>query len=397
MPTAPDLVASDRPDIAPSPGPQDYVRGFTVGGQVAIERPFVLAPMSGVTDSPFRRTVQAASGGTVGLLVTEFISIEGLTRSNLKAAMRMAFHTADEKPLSVQIFGADADRMAHAARIVADCGAQIVDINCGCPAPKVVRRGGGAELMRQCDLLARLVEATVRAVSIPVTVKIRSGWSADSINALHVAKLVEDAGAAMLAVHGRTRMQMYTGEADWDLVDAVAQSVKIPVVGSGDVTTAQEALWRLRTTHAAGIMIGRAAIMNPWIFGQIDDLVAGRPMRHPTGADRLALLQDFRDRMADRMPEHAIPGRVKQLLARMSKGFAHGSLLRSHALRAQTTAEMFEWIEGFFHAADAGEIEHWAIEARRSSEDQPASQALPQPPATPQGGNGAGSDDFLPP
>jgi len=394
MPNAPDLVASDRPDIAPSPEPQRYVRSFTMGGQVTVERPFVLAPMSGVTDSPFRRTVQAASGGTVGLLVTEFISIEGLTRSNLKTAMRLAFHTEDERPLSVQIFGADADRMAHAARIVAECGAQVVDINCGCPAPKVVRRGGGAELMRRCDQLARLVDATVRAVSIPVTVKIRSGWSADAINALQVARLVEDAGAAMLAVHGRTRMQMYTGEADWDIVDAVAQSVKIPVLGSGDVTTAQEALWRLRTTHVAGVMIGRAAIMNPWIFGQIDDLVRGRPTRQPTGADRLALLQDFRDRMAGHMPDHAIAGRVKQLLARMSKGFAHGSLLRSHALRAQTTDEMFEWMRGFFQAADAGDMERWAIAARRGSVDQLASQALPQPPATPHGGNGADSDGF---
>lgn len=396
MPNAPDLVASDRPDIAPAPGPQTYVHGFTVGGQVAIDRPFILAPMSGVTDSPFRRTVQAASGGAVGLLVTEFLSIEGLTRSNLKTAMRMAFHTEEERPLSVQVFGADAERMAQAARVVAETGAQIVDINCGCPAPKVVRRGGGAELMRQCDALARLVETTVRAVSIPVTVKIRSGWSADSINALQVARMVEDAGAAMLAVHGRTRMQMYTGSADWDLVDAVAQSVRIPVVGSGDVTTAQEALWRMRTTRVAGVMIGRAAIMNPWIFGQIDDLVSGRPMRQPSGADRLALLASFRDRMAGRLPDHAIPGRIKQLLARMTKGFAHGSLLRERALRAHTTAEMFEWIEGFFGAADAGEVERWAEQARRSVAAQ-ASQAPPHPPGTPQGGVGASLDGDLEP
>ncbi len=333
-------------------------------GPVRVERPFVLAPMSGVTDSAFRRTVQRASRNTVGLLVTEFISIEGLTRSNLKSAMRLAFDPLIERPLSVQIFGAEIVRMADAARIVADHGAQIVDINCGCPAPKVVRRGGGAELLRQGDHLARLVEATVAAVSIPVTVKIRSGWSADCVNAVEIAQKCVGAGAQMITVHGRTRMQLYTGEADWAIVDAVARAVPVPVVGSGDVTTPGEALYRLATTQAAGVMIGRAAIMNPWIFGQLADLVAGRPERPITGHDRLTLLRAFRDMQAERVPEFAIPGRMKQLLARMTKGFAHGTLLRERAMRAQTTAEMFHWIEGFFEAVDAGTVTAWADAAR---------------------------------
>jgi len=364
MPNAPDPALDLHAERARPAGPQP-VAGFSIGA-VHIEKPFVLAPMSGVTDSPFRRMVQTACEGSVGLLVTEFISIEGLTRANMKSATRMAF-ADDEQPVSIQVFGAELDRMVHAAQIVEQSGARIFDINCGCPAPKVVRKGGGAELLRQCDQLARLVEATVKAIRIPVTVKIRSGWSADSINAVHVARLVESAGAAMLAVHGRTRQQLYTGQADWGVVDEVARSVAIPVVGSGDVCTPEDALFRLRTTAAKGVMIGRAAIMNPWIFAQIDDLVAGRPVREITGAERLRLLQHFRDMMAECMPDRIIPGRLKQLLARMTKGFSHGSLLREKALRAQSTADMFYWIEGFFAAIDDDTVEQWAETARTTT------------------------------
>lgn len=360
------LSLSDRnsPDRAnPTVAADTLAPGFAIG-PVRVERPFVLAPMSGVTDSPFRRMVQTASTGGVGLLVTEFISIEGLTRMNMKAATRMSFSATDEQPLSIQVFGAEIERMALAARMVEDAGAQIFDINCGCPAPKVVRKGGGAELLRQCDQLVRLVEASVAAVKIPVTVKIRSGWGADSINAVEVARRVESAGAAMVAVHGRTRMQLYSGEADWDLIDEVARSVSVPVVGSGDVQTPEEALHRLQSTAVSGVMIGRAAIMNPWIFGQIDDLARGLPARVITSRERLRLLHEFRNLMGTFMPDRVIPGRLKQLLARMTKGFAHGSLLREKALRAQSTDEMFFWIEGFFAAVDAGDVERWAEQAR---------------------------------
>ena len=362
MANAPDIAAD--PAIAVLPAvPQSYVKPFCVG-PVTIAQPFVLAPMSGVTDSPFRRTVHAASGSTIGLFVTEFISVEGLSRRNLKSAMRLAFDPAIERPLAVQIFGADIARMVNAAEMVADHGAQIVDINCGCPAPKVVRRGGGAELLRQGDHLAKMVAATALAVKVPVTVKIRSGWSAESINAVEIAKKCEDAGAQLITVHGRTRMQLYTGFADWNVVDAVAGAVRVPVLGSGDVGSPAEALMRLRTTRAAGVMIGRAAIMNPWIFGQIDDAVRGLAVREVTLSDRVALLRSFRDLQRERMPEHAIPGRIKQLLARMTKGFAHGTLLREKAMRAATTDEMFEWIESFFDALQQGGLSQWCDRAR---------------------------------
>ncbi len=364
MANAPELTPTSSATLGIGPGPHPDIRPFTIGGQVRIDRPFVLAPMSGVTDSAFRRMCGMASTGAVGLYVTEFISIEGLTRANMKSAARLAFDAQIERPLSVQIFGAEIERMANAAQMAEEAGAQLVDINCGCPAPKVVKRGGGAELMRQCDALGRLVERTVQAVKVPVTVKIRSGWSADSINAVQIAKRVEEAGAQMIAVHGRTRLQLYTGEADWGIVADVAANVRVPVVGSGDVTTAEEAIWRMRTPGVAGVMIGRSAIMNPWIFGQIDDLVQGKPQRTVDGAERLRVLRAFAEMAAERMPAHAIPGRLKQVLARMTKGMEFGSLLRERAMRAQTTEAMFDWIERFFVAADAGELESWAVDAR---------------------------------
>ena len=364
MANAPELTPTSGSALGIGAGPHLDIAPFAVGGRVRIERPFILAPMSGVTDSAFRRMCGMASGDTIGLYVTEFISIEGLTRANMKSAARLSFDANIERPLSVQIFGGEIERMAGAAQIAEEAGAQIVDINCGCPAPKVVKRGGGAELMRQCDTLARLVEKTVQSVKVPVTVKIRSGWSADSINAVQVAKMVEAAGAQMIAVHGRTRVQLYTGEADWGVVADVAANVRIPVVGSGDVTTAEEAIWRARTPGVAGVMIGRAAIMNPWIFGQIDDLVHGRPQRVVDGAERLRVLRAFAEMAAERIPAHAIPGRLKQVLARMTKGMEFGSVLRERTMRAQTTEAMFGWIERFFVAADAGELESWALEAR---------------------------------
>ena len=359
-PDLPHLPPSTQPPAGPSP----WVTGFSIGTDVPVARPFALAPMSGVTDTAFRRMVQSASGGGVGLFVTEFIAIEGLNKQNMMAQTRMAFDPATEHPLAVQVFGADVDGMVLAARQIERSGAQVFDINCGCPAPKVVRRGGGAGLMRDPDLLARIVEATSSAVSIPVTVKIRSGWDEDSVNAVEVAKRCERAGAAMIAIHGRTRAQLYADRPDWDIVGEVAEAVQVPVIGSGDINSATTALERLRTSGCAGVMIGRAAINNPWIFGQIQDRVDGRIERVPDNAERLRVIRDFHRWMIGHMPERAIPGRLKQLLSRLTKGFPHGMLLRARVLREPTVDHMFRWIESFFEALERHEIERWAEQAR---------------------------------
>lgn len=361
MSNKPDLpwipLATEAPEQ-----PAAWVKGFSIGN-VQIDRPFALAPMSGVTDTAFRQTVQLAGNSTVGLLVTEFICIEGLTHANLKARTRLAFDEKLERPLAVQIFGANIPKMVQAAKIVEDSGADIVDINCGCPAPKVVRRGGGAELMRQGDHLARMVEACVEGVDIPVSVKIRSGWDDSEVNAVHISKQAESAGAQMIAVHGRTRRQLYSGQPDWDLIAEVAAAVDVPVIGSGDIASPQGALDRLQQSGCAGVMIGRAAVMNPWIFGQIDDLVAGKLPAQPSNQERARLVREFGERMVGYMPPKALPGRLKQLLARLTKGIDGGHLLRERALRSGDTAELMEWVESFFGARDDGTIERWTERA----------------------------------
>ena len=362
MANKPDLPIVAPAALAPS-GPQDWVSGFDIGASLRVTRPFALAPMSGVTDTAFRRMVQSASGGGVGLFVTEFIAIEGLSRQNLMARTRMAFDPETERPLAVQVFGADVNGMVEAARLVQKSGAQLFDINCGCPAPKVVRRGGGAGLMRDPELLARMIEAVTRSVPIPVTVKIRSGWDEDSVNAVEVARRCEQAGAAMIAIHGRTRKQLYSGAPDWDIIEEVARSVSVPVIGSGDISSASQALSRLANSACAGVMIGRSAINNPWIFGQIQDRIGGRRERQPDNAERLRVLRAFHLWMQGHMPPRAIPGRLKQLLSRLTKGFPSGMLLRARVLREPTAERMFVCIESFFEALEAGRVEDWA--ARR--------------------------------
>jgi len=311
-------------------------------GPVRIRTNLVLSPMSGVTDSAFRRTVQQASPEAVGLLVSEFIAVEGLTRANAKTTAMLRFDNA-ERPVSIQIFGADAERMAQAARLVEEAGADIVDVNCGCPAPKVVRRGGGAQLMRAPELLRDILRAIRRAVAIPFTVKIRSGWDDGSRNALDVARMVEDEGAGMLAVHGRTRVQLYRGLSDWDLVAEIKRRAAIPVIGSGDVFDAQTALARLAGGYADGVMIGRGAIANPWIFAQTLAAARGQALVVPGPAERVALLSFFRRALDEDKHERAYLGRLRGLGCCLVKGFTGGAAAR-RALGAARSADEVETV-----------------------------------------------------
>ncbi len=299
--------------------------------------------MSGVTDSAFRRLVLRCSGASVGLVVSEFVAAEGLSRDNAKTKAMLRF-LESERPVSIQIFGADIDRMVTAARMVEDAGADVVDINCGCPAPKVVRRGGGAALMKEPRHLAEVVAAVRRAVSIPVTAKIRAGWDDANRNALEVARLVESAGASMLAVHGRTRVQSYTGRADWDLVAEIREALSIPVIGSGDVTTVECAQERLGSGAADGIMIGRAALDNPWIFAQIRAHLAGEPIPHPGPAERIEAMGAFRDALRETLPDRAFMGRYRGLACRLVKGQGGAAALR----RAIGKAADVETVDGLF-------------------------------------------------
>src|SRR5436309_1592881 len=212
-------------------------------GNVQLESPFVVAPMAGMTDSAFRRLVKRQGG--CGLVVTEMVSAEGLVRG-IDRTLEYAEYTEEERPVSIQIFGGDPEKMADAAQIVEALGADIVDVNMGCPVPKIAKHNAGCSLMREPEHAASVIAAMTKAVKIPVTVKMRAGWNEEERNAPRLARMVEDAGAAAVTVHGRTAAQSYSGSADWSLVAEMAQHLSIPVFGSGDCIQRQDVIYRLR-------------------------------------------------------------------------------------------------------------------------------------------------------
>jgi nifR3 family TIM-barrel protein len=314
-------------------------------GKVSITPNLVLAPMAGVTDSSFRRLIKELGG--VGLIVTEFISVEGITRGNLTTHRMMKF-LPEERPLSIQIFGYDDQRMAMAASLIEEVGADIVDINCGCPAKKVVKGGGGSSLLRDLPQLAKILRSVRKAVTIPVTMKIRTGWDHTSINAVEVSRIIEDCGADMVAIHGRTRVQGYSGSADWDVIKSVKQAVSIPVVGCGDVTSPSQALFRLNDSGVDGVMIGRGAIACPWIFRQTSELMRGADVYQPPLTERRRVLHRYHELLRDEMPERALSGKLKQMCGYFTHGLAGGARLRERVFHSQSIAEIFAKVDEYF-------------------------------------------------
>src|SRR6476659_5951808 len=250
---------------------------------IELSPPFALAPMAGMTDTAFRRLVKRKGG--CGLVVSEMVSSEGLVRG-IDRTLEYAEYTEEERPVSIQIFGGDPEKMAAAAQIIEGIGADIVDVNMGCPVPKIAKHNAGCSLMREPEHAADVVRAMARAVKIPVTVKMRAGWDADAINAPDLARRMEDAGAGAVAVHGRTAAQSYSGISDWDFIAKVASGLGIPVIGSGDCIEPEQLVDRLGEGNVSGVLVGRGALRNPWIFRQAMDLKSGRKPRVVTAADR---------------------------------------------------------------------------------------------------------------
>ena len=343
-------------------------------GSVTLASPFVVAPMAGMTDTAFRRLVKREGG--CGLVVTEMVSSEGLVRG-IDRTLEFAEYTEEERPVSIQIFGGDPMKMAEAAAIVESMGASAVDVNMGCPVPKISKHNAGCSLMREPGHAADVVRAMARAVRIPVTVKMRAGWNDRSRNAPELARRVQDAGAAAVTIHGRTAEQSYKGSADWDLVSRVADDLEIPVLGSGDCVEPSQIIGRLGT-GVSGVLVGRGVLRNPWILAQAADLAAGRPPRAITMAQRGAFLVDYVQLLLDeRVDEaegfrHAVPGvvagaqerargrerwvinKIRALCSWYSKGFDCGSHLRIRVNACESIAHLREIIDEFFFTGPAG-------------------------------------------
>ena len=342
-------------------------------GNVTLPSPFVVAPMAGMTDTAFRRLVKRHGG--CGLVVTEMVSSEGLVRG-IDRTLEYAEYTEEERPVSIQIFGGDPEKMAAAAQIVEGMGANIVDINMGCPVPKIAKHNAGCSLMREPEHAATVVNAMAKAVKIPVTVKMRAGWNDASLNAPELARRVQDAGAAAVTIHGRTAAQSYTGLADWDLVAHVAQQLTIPVLGSGDCVEPQQIVERMGSV--SGVLVGRGVLRNPWILAQAADLAAGRPVRAVTLAERGRFLLDYIELLVDeRLGEvegfrHVAPAtgssdaqpvvpargrerwvinKVRALMSWYSKGLDGGSHVRVRVNAAESLPQLREIIDEFFFAA----------------------------------------------
>ncbi|SHJ09053.1 tRNA dihydrouridine synthase DusB [Lutispora thermophila] len=256
-------------------------------GKVTTENNVFLAPMAGVTDTVFRLICKSFS---CGLICTEMVSAKGLfyKSENTKALMEL---NPKERPAAIQIFGSDPEIMAYAAAKAEEAGADIVDINMGCPTPKIVNNGDGSALMKNPRLAGQIVAAVVKQVNIPVTVKIRKGWDENSVNAVEIAKIAEEEGAAAVVVHGRTREQFYSGRADWNIIRKVKEALSIPVIGNGDIWSPQDAKRMIDETGCDGIMIGRGAQGNPWIFKRvIEYLNKGIISEEPTPRQRVEML-----------------------------------------------------------------------------------------------------------
>lgn len=318
---------------------------------ITIDPPLILSPMAGVTDYTFRRLIKRRGG--VGLVVSEFISVEGLTRNNPKSKRQMRFDP-EERPFAVQIFGGQPERMAMGAEMAEEVGADILDVNCGCPAPKVVKNGGGSGLLREPERLETILRVIKKAITIPLTLKLRTGYTESTINVVDIAKMAEQCGVEHIQVHGRTRDQGYKGLANWDLIRQVKRSVSIPVSGNGDITSIDYGMRRWEESGTDGILIGRGAMQNPWIFRQFADVLEGREPYQPDLHEKKAVLLEFFEMCLEEMPELVALGKMKQLAGQFTKGLVGGAQFRQTLYHSHSADEILDNITAYFNTLTSG-------------------------------------------
>jgi len=314
-------------------------------GPLKIDPPTILAPMAGVTDRQFRLVLRRVGG--VGLVTMEFVSSEALTRGNARTLEMMQF-SDEERPISIQIYGSDPDRMAEAARAVEASGAEICDINMGCPANKVLKGCAGCGLMQDLDLAQRIITAVRGAISIPLTVKFRAGMRDDHLNYVELGRICEGEGVTAVALHPRTAKQMYRGSADWSRIARLKEVLSIPVIGNGDVTCAEDALKMFRETGCDAVMIGRASMRNPWIYRQVADRLAGREPYEPTLEDRRRVILEHFHLLVEQEDAVRALHKLRTFTGWYTHGLPRGRTLRLKISQLETSEAFFDAVETYF-------------------------------------------------
>jgi nifR3 family TIM-barrel protein len=314
-------------------------------GSLNISPNVFLSPMHGVSDQAFRLLLQELSKGRCGLLVSEFVAMESLIAGGGIEQRQMKFCDA-ERPFGIQIFGADPASMQKGAEKVLELNPDFIELNCGCPAPKVVKRGGGSSLLKDLPRLRDIVQRLRSVTQGPLSVKVRIGWDDDQINVRDVLNLCEEEGVDLFVIHGRTRMQGYTGKANWELIDEIAKEAKIPVIGNGDALTVEDVVNRLETSAVDGVSIGRGALHNPWIFNQIADFWEKGSYTTTTPEEQFELFKRYEELLVESgFTTLRTLGRLKQMGARLTKCFPVLKESRPLLLRTKTVEDFLEMLK----------------------------------------------------
>lgn len=326
--------------------------------QALRQNPFVLAPMAGITDHSFRSFMKELDASVV---ITELVSSTGIEYASRKTIELMSFDES-QRPVGIQLFGEEPEVMARAARFAQEKGADFVDLNFGCPVPKVVKKGAGSAILKDLPALSEMVTTVKKAIDIPLTIKIRTGWDSTSRNAVDVCRVAADAGVEWVAIHGRTRAQGYEGLADWDYIADVKAKSSIPILGNGDVLTAHRACRLMRETQVDGIMIGRGALKNPYIFREALRLWKG----HGSSFERrdfVRLFQRLADHLSQRCNDHILQIQLRKFAAWFATGYAGAAVFRKAVFQSQSASETMALARAFFETISLVEQEDTSQEA----------------------------------